>query len=55
MHDAGKCAFRMFLGQDAGHVVIGVAGMDDQRQAGAARRLDMDAQAVLLRPGRFGV
>jgi hypothetical protein len=40
----------VFVGQDAGHVLIGVAGMDDQRQAGATRGLDMEAQAVLAAP-----
>ena len=48
MHDAIIGAVCMFLGEDAGHVLVGVAGMDDQRQAGFARGGDMDAQAVLL-------
>ncbi len=48
MHDAGIGSGAVFLGQDAGHVVVGVAGMDDQGQAGLARGLDMNAQAVLL-------
>ena len=44
----------MFFGQDPGDVVVGGAGMDDQRQAGLARRLDMDAQAGLLHRGAVG-
>jgi hypothetical protein len=44
----------VFLAQDARHVVVGVAGMDDQRQPGPARRLDMDAQAFLLHGGAVG-
>jgi hypothetical protein len=32
------------FGQDTLHVLIGGAGMDDQRQAGFLRRLDMQAQ-----------
>ncbi len=48
VHDASVGAGAAFLGQDCRHVVIGVAGVDDQRQAGLARGLDVDAQALLL-------
>jgi hypothetical protein len=48
MHHAGVGASAVFLGQDAGHVVIRVAGMDDERQACLARGGDVDAQALLL-------
>ena len=48
MHDARKGPALMFLGKDRGHIFIGSAGMDDQRQSRLARGLDMDAQALLL-------
>ena len=48
MDQAGIGALPHFLGQDAGRVVVGVAGVDDQRQAGLARRLDVLAENVLL-------
>ena len=54
MHDAGIRAFGVFLGQNAGHVVIGAAGVDDQRQAGFAGRRDMNAQALALHLGAVG-
>jgi hypothetical protein len=54
VHDAGVGARAVFLGQDAGHVLIGVAGMDDERQARLARGRDVDAQALLLHLGAVG-
>ena len=43
----------MFFGQNPRHVLVGIAGMDDERQAGLARCLDMQAQAFLLNIGRL--
>ena len=34
--------------EDLGRVVLGVAGVDHQRQAGLARRLDMRLEALAL-------
>ena len=48
MHHAGIGRVAVFLGQNTRHVVIGCAGVNDQRQAGALGRLDMDAQGLLL-------
>jgi len=48
MHHAGIGRVPEFLGEDARHVLIRRAGMDDQRQSGLLRRRDMDAQAFLL-------
>ena len=48
MHDATEPAGAMFVAQDSCHVLVGIAGMDDQRQSGAPRRLDVDAQTLLL-------
>ena len=39
---------------DPGHVVVGVAGVDDERQAGGARGLDVDAETFLLHCLRLG-
>ena len=41
-----------FLFQDARHVVVGLARMDDERQAGFARRGDVGAESPLLRVAR---
>ena len=41
-----------FFLEDARGVVIGVARMDHQRQAGLARRLDVGAKSALLRLAR---
>ena len=38
--------------QDSRHVVVRLAGMDDQRQPGRARGGDMVAEAALLRVAR---
>ena len=51
MHDAGVRTGAMFFGQNAGHVVVSVPGVDDQRQASVARRRNVDAQRRLLRLG----
>ena len=53
MHHARKCAVAVFLAQDTGHVVIGVARMDDQGQARIAGHGNMGAQRGLLDVGRF--
>ncbi len=45
MQHAGYGAF---LAQDPRDIVIGVAGMDDQRQAALPRRRDMGAEDLLL-------
>ena len=54
MHHAGKRAFRVLFRQDTGHVVICIARMDDERQAGLPCGLDMQAQADLLHLGAVG-
>ena len=36
-----------FLTQDRGHVVVGVAGVDDERQAELARERDLGAKDAL--------
>ena len=48
MQHGGEGALPCLLGQDARHVGIGLARMDDQRQAGLARRGDVAAEAGLL-------
>ena len=48
MHHAGKRPVGVFLGQDVGHVVIRVAGVNDQRQASVAGHCNMGAQGRLL-------
>jgi hypothetical protein len=48
VHDASIGLAGHAFGQDRLHVRICVAGMDDQRQAGFLRGLDMDAEAGLL-------
>src|ERR1700726_3388441 len=52
MQHGGEGALPCFLFEDARHVVVGVARMDDQRQPGFARRRDMAAKAALLRLAR---
>ena len=52
MQHEGKGALRRLLLQDAGDVLVGVAGMDDERQAQLARRRDMGAEASLLQIAR---
>ena len=50
--DIGPGAIR--VRQDLRHVLVGVARMDHQRQAGFLRGLDMDAEAAFLNLGAFG-
>src|SRR5258708_29412832 len=45
MDDPGR---RLLLGEDLGRLRIGVAGMDDERQAGLARRRAMGAEERFL-------
>ena len=54
MHDAGEGPGGVLLGEDAADVGVGVAGVDDQRQAGPARGLDVEAQALGLQRGGLG-
>ena len=49
---AGKAPFPISSCKNARHVVVGLARMDDQRQAGLARRRDVGAEALLLRVAR---
>ena len=49
---AGKAPFPVSSRRIARHVVVGLARMDHQRQAGLARRRDMGAEALLLRVAR---
>ena len=48
MDDAGIGALPHFLAQDRGGIVLGIAGVDDDRQPGLARGGDMRAEARLL-------
>ena len=48
MDQAGEGALGVFLLEDVAGLAVGVAGMDDQRQAGLARRRDMGAEALGL-------
>ena len=48
MDQAGEGALGVFLLQHVAGLGVGVAGMDDQRQAGLARRRDMGAEALGL-------
>ena len=52
MQHGREGALPRFLLEDARHVGVGLARMDDQRQAGLARRGDMGAEALLLRVAR---
>ena len=52
MEDGREGALPGFLLQDRRHVVVGIARMDDQRQAGFTRRGDVLAEAFLLRLAR---
>jgi hypothetical protein len=51
VHHAVIGAVAVFLAQDARHVVVGVAGMDDQRQPGFLCGGDMHPKAVFLHLG----
>ena len=46
---AGKAPFPISSGQDFGHVVVGFARMDDQRQLGHARRRNVAQESLALR------
>src|SRR6056297_467334 len=48
MHHATVGTGAILVREDTGHIVIGVAGMDDEWKTGRARGLDMDAKALLL-------
>ena len=52
MQHGREDALPCFLFEDARHIVVGVARMDDQRQTGFARRRDVAAKAALLRVAR---
>ena len=52
MQHGREGALPAFFLQNARHVVIGLARMDHQRQAGLARRRDMGAKALFLRVAR---
>ena len=52
MQHRRECAVGHLLFQDACHVLVGVACMDDERQLGLARGGDMVAKALLLRDTR---
>ena len=54
MHYARISPNTIFFAQNARHIVIRITGMDDQGQAGLARRCNMDAQGSLLFGGTFG-
>ena len=48
MDQAGEGALGVLLLEDVAGLAVGVAGVDDQRQAGLARRRDMGAEALGL-------
>ena len=52
MQHGAKRSLRHFVLEDAAAVLIGLAGVDDQRQAGGAGGGDMGAKAALLRFAR---
>ena len=47
MEQGGESPLPHFVLQNRGAVVVGVAGMDDERQAGFARGLDVNAEDAL--------
>ena len=49
MEDAGHAPLPHGALEDFGRVLLGFAGVDDQRQAGLARRVDMRLEALALR------
>ncbi len=55
MQHGREGALPAFLLQNAGHIRIGLAGVDHQRQAGLASGRDVLAEALLLRVARRGV
>ena len=52
MQDGLEGALPHFLLEDRDHVLVGVAGMDDERQPGLARGRDMGAEDALLHVAR---
>ena len=52
MQHGREGALPRFLLENPRGVVVGIARMDDERQAGLARRRDMGAKAALLRVAR---
>ena len=52
MQHGGEGALPRFFFEDARGIVVGLAGMDDERQAGLARGGDMGAKSALLRLAR---
>ena len=52
MQHEGERALSRLLLEHAGNVGVGVARMDDERQAGLPRRGDMGAEALLLHVAR---
>ena len=52
MQETRKGPFRLFLLENSGDIVVGVAGMNHQRQAGFPGRGDMGAEAGLLAVAR---
>ena len=55
MEDKGKGPLPHLFCQDGSHVVIGIARMNDQRQAGRPRRRDVIAKAFCLHLARRAV
>ena len=49
MEHPADAPFPRRFGEDRRGIVLGVAGVDDQRQAGGPRRLDMRGEALALR------
>jgi len=49
MQHRAKRSFGHFIFEDTAAAVVGVAGMDDQRQTGRAGGGDMRTKAALLR------
>ena len=54
MHHAGISALGILVAQDRCHILIRIAAVDNQRQAGFARGGNVDAQGLLLRLRTFG-
>ncbi len=54
MHHAGVGGFLHAFCEDCFDVFIGVAGMDDQRELGLLRGLDVEAERGFLHLGRRG-
>lgn len=48
MHDEGEGPLPRFVFQDGSHIIIGIARVNDKRQARLARRFDMGAQTLCL-------